>query len=204
MEIEYSEDDKYIDDIIDKIETKASSIVSYFGIENMPVIKVIIKNDLEEFRKDNAKAFGYNVESVPDWACGFAKNNLIEVLAYPLYIKTKGHTNATIDNLINTILHEFVHSCHYQINKKNLTWVSEGLATNISGQHENSNFLLDASLDDIKTKTVNYSNYYLMFKYLLDNYDKDYIFKVISDYDLQNSITQEVYSSVSSLYKRKK
>ena len=206
MEIEYSEDDKYIDAMLDAIEARSSSVVSFLGIENMPAIKVIIKNNLEEFREDNAKAFGYSVEKLPDWACGFATNNLIEVLTYPLYIQTKGHKDATIDNIINTIIHEFVHSCHDQINENNLTWVAEGFATNLSGQYDNndSTFMLDASLEDIKNKTVNYSNYYLMFKYLLDNYKKDYILKVLSDCDYQKTITDTVYENTRSIYGVKK
>ena len=64
--------------------------------------------------------------------------------------------------------------------------------------------MIDASLEDIKNKTVNYSNYYLMFKYLLDNYDKDYIFKVLSDYDYQKAITDSVYESAKSIYGLKK
>ena len=202
MVIEYDSNDA-ISDIIDALDKKCEQVVSYLEIKSFgDKVSTIIYNDLNSFREKYIEGSNYykSIDDVPEWICGFSRDNYICVLSFSELHKLKAHANDTMSNYLNFLTHEFIHACHTRLNPDdNVPWVSEGLATNLSNQYDDkkNTFKIDVTREDIRNRNCNYSNYYLMFKYVLDNYDKEFVLKLLSDYDLQESITDDVYDAVA-------
>lgn len=102
-------------------------------------LKYKIWDNLDLFRKfvKEKNAFLDNNGNVADWLCGITYDNHIDTLTLDEYRKTKYYENSELKDMINLVLHEFVRACHDKKRKKeNISkWLSEGLATTISGQY---------------------------------------------------------------------
>lgn len=203
INIEYSKkDDLYIDELTKYIEQNSKEIVEFFDITNFKnKVEVKLWDDLEKYRKRNfniCNNVGNSVEDVPKWSCGFTyvidNTSYIETLCLSEYVKTKSHETGTLDDLKYLIMHEFTHACHFKINEKSCKWLSEGLATMISKQYKNCKLKLDATLEQIKNDCyVDYTNYYTIIYYIYETYGKNYILKLINDYELQKLEIEKLY-----------
>lgn len=77
-----------------------------------------------------------------------------------------------------------------------IKWISEGAATYLSGQYENSdeiNCTFEQLIDH-----CSYPNYRAMFAYVLENYGKDYILKLIDDEELLKNETKRLFDEASN------
>ena len=81
-------------------------------------------------------------------------------------------------------------------NKSSIRCINEGLACYLSNQLCKKDFVFNASIDDIvNDKYVDYDNYYLIVKYIFDDYDKKYCDKIIYDKDFARSEIVNIYNS---------
>lgn len=208
FELEYTEkDEEYIDELFEYIEKESKYIVSFFDIDNFDnIVYIKLFDNLNTFRKECSKVKG-GIE-VPLWLCGlsFRRNgiNYIYSLCLEEYRKTDNHNNCTLENLKRLIIHEFVHACHRKYtNIKLPVWLGDGLATYLSHQYDNNNFIFNASLDEVINGGTSYTNYYIMFSYVLNNYGKDYILSLLKDEEYLKKETVKLYDEASSFYKNK-
>ncbi len=205
MVINYTNKDlEYIDYLCTQLEINSFRIVNFFNLHNFgEKIIININDDLNFFRNKIKKIRKKECE---EWLCGLSYNKIfIETLCLEEYRKTKSHNKVDINDMLLLILHEFVHSCCNKINDKmKVAWLSEGLATTLSGQYDNiDNKFFDATKDEMINGTSKYYNYYLMFKYVIDNYGKDYILCLISNIEILNKETPKLYEEAKKYYKTK-
>ena len=211
MTIEYtSEDLGYIELFIDELNRISEEIVRFFNIKEFGnKVHVVLNDKLEKFRQKYIEV-GYYLEedgTVPKWSCGFADGDIVETLCLKEYRKTLSHENADVEDLLHLILHEFTHSCHNKVmldQEKYYVWLSEGLATTLSHQHDKSELIFNATLDEMKDGLTDYRNYHTMFKYVLDTYGRDYVLKLIEDYDLLVSHTPVLFEETKEVYNKSK
>lgn len=206
MIVESTDKDKdYIDGFASKLNSISKEIIDFFEISKLSrKMPIMLYDSLEEFRKIY-KDFGYNLDddgNTPLWVCGFSHKGDVHVLCLDEYKKTFGHEDATSDNLLYLILHEFVHSCHGEFANINkcYKWISEGVATTISHQRDNDDMIFDSDLDGMMYGLSNYQNYHTMFKHVLDTYGKDYVLKLIKDSSFMESETPKLYEEVNNIY----
>ena len=133
-------------------------------------------------------------------------NPRIDALSYKVINEVEGHKNDTIDFYIKGILHEFVHVCHAKLigGYDSLTWYKEALATLLSHQYYDKEVYLDASLDELLNGNTDYHNYYVMGKYLMENYDKEYMLELAKNKNLLNDESSKIYEEAIIIYERPK
>ena len=194
--IYYSDKDKvYIDYIVDKINNKSKEIVDFFDVKVPIKSEVKLYDDLDKFRKD------YKIitkKDPKDWVCGLSYDNKINSLTLEELKKTYNHENNTIEDLYKLILHEFVHSINNIRCNNSEIWLKEGLATYLSGQYPNSNEI-KVSYEEIINGTCSYTDYRALVKYIIENYDHDYILKLIDDNKFLLTESKRLYEE--ALYK---
>lgn len=208
LEIEYTDMDKdYIDKFIEYLLSKEKEILNFFNIDKLER-RVHIKfwDNLEEYRKFRNDMLKQYNRKVADWEVGCASTynsmNMIDIVSYSESLKAKGHAYDKISTIIKVGVHEFTHVCFSQFrnNNKTLLWLNEGFATYFAEQYDIKKIKIECTLDELLSKTVNYSNYYALTYYLFDNYDRNYILKLASNIDLLKEETPKIYEKTKELY----
>ena len=198
FKIEYTKDDlDYIDNLVNYLKNNYKDIMNFFNLKEFnKKIEIKLWNDINLYR--NNMSDKYNVK-IPNWEVGRGyrgkKGIYIDLLSFNECKKAKGHNNDKLEYLFSVLIHEFVHVCQFEYNDSTptLTWFNEGLATNLSGQYKNCPYIITSSLQDILNAKSNYNNFYLMGKYLLNNYDKEYTLKLAKDKELLIKDTPKIY-----------
>ena len=148
----------------------------------------------------------WNRDEIPNWDIGNTYEGNITFVSLHDYGNTqhahwlKNYEQALID-YNKTIVHEYVHfvTILYQIKNninKPLRYLTEGIAQYLSHQRDNLNLNFHYSLEDILESKSCYIGYYLMVKYILDNYGKEYFFKLLSDNDYALEETKKIYEEI--------
>lgn len=198
LELEYTKDDlEYIKDFKKEIEEYYDSLLSFFNLDKLNRdINMKLWNNIDEFRTFFKEKTG---KEVPLWEVGRTSSSgnvsRIDILSFKEFIKCQGHEECSFNDLIKVGIHELVHFIQFDYNnhKDVMTWLSEALATNLSGQYDNKEVYMYSSLDEIIKGKSNYKNYYLMGKYLLNNYDKEYILSLLNDNELLKKETPRLF-----------
>ncbi len=215
--IKYSEKDlDYIDYIIDECEKRSDYILEFLGLEEVPYkIEIEIYPTLDEFLDYYVANSNYEKkEDVPTWLVGVCfGGRCIKTLCFEEY--KKRHEYDDLDALPDLFLHEFTHAAtrmaspEVYAKHKYPYWFLEGIATYLSGQYEHreekrgKSFSFNVSLDDVIKRGSFYPAYYLFFKYVVETYGRDYIIRLLNDYDLIMSETPKLYEEVKEHYKVK-
>lgn len=205
MTIKYTKsDEKYIDGFISYLEQVSQEIIDFFNIDHLDnKISATLWDSLESFR-DLYLKLNQDETKVPDWVCGFVHDRNVETLTLSEYRKTHGHENASIQGLMRLILHEFIHACHRSISShKSYAWLSEGLATTISHQYDNSSMSFDATYKEMLNGGSNYCNYHTMFSYVKDTYGRDYVLKLINDFTFLEKETPRSFKETKNYVENK-
>ena len=87
--------------------------------------------------------------------------------------KTKAHSDITLEEFLENIIHEFVHSCQQEINpdSKNVEWFWEALATNLGNPFDHTidfQFNEEQLINDFNSVPNNYEIVFTIGKYLLE------------------------------------
>lgn len=180
--VECSNDLPYLKDVIDYLNSQTSMIMNFFAVDKLSrKIKVVVWNDIEEYRKHCEKHTSYKT-----WMCGDTFGGNINMLSIEECRKTKEHADMNIDEFKTIIAHEFVHICHGESVIHNIPddygWFWEALATNL-GNPFSGLTKIDISKEELMNNFNDiYGGYQIAFsigKYMLLNYPHELILKYI-------------------------
>ena len=195
--IEYTDKDlEYIDDICKEIDSKSQEIIDFFEIGNIDnKVQVKIFDDIKDFREFYTNFYN---EEPKKWACGFASDYDVYTLSLSEYRKCYTHEKASISDLMKLIIHEFIHVAHAKRNNNlDCKWLREGLATYLSGQYSDASSI-NCTYDEL-LNGCSYINYKVMFEYVLNNYGKEYVLKLIDDEEFLNKETKRLYEEAKNI-----
>ena len=198
------QDEDLIKGLDEYLNKYAKDIYSFFNISERKQAEINIiptKKEYDEWIKEN-----WNLDEVPAWNIGNAYNNVIRYVSLHDYkntshaFKPEDYIKA-LEDYNKTIVHEYVHfvTILYQIKNnisKPLRYLTEGIAQILSHQRDNTNNDFHYSLEDILESKDCYYGYYLMVKYILENYDKEYFFKLLNDKDFALEETPKIYKQI--------
>ena len=194
--LEYTDKDlEYIDEICKEIDSKSQEIIDFFEIEKFDnKVHVKLFSDINEFRIFHQEVYGFEPKN---WLCGFRLDSNVSTLSLSEYRKCYSHEEATISDLIKLILHEFTHVIHFMRNKIcNYIWLGDGLATYLSGQYSDA-FSINCTYDEL-LNGCSYTNYKVMFEYVLNTYGKEYVLKLIDDEELLSKETKRLFEEAKN------
>ncbi len=188
IEFVFDSNDKKYNDLITYFKNNYLNIMDFFGIKNLKKPLIIRINDnYDDFKKQCAINNNIQIDEVPFYAIGYAKDDKEDSISYINHLSLKEvkkidyFKDKTEDDFNKGIMHEFVHICHFQMcnyDFKGEEWISEGIATYLSKQYENATFT--ASITDIKNhKTIEYHNYRALFDILMNTYSHDEIINIL-------------------------
>lgn len=205
--IHYTEKDlDYIDVIIKEFFNAIPKIHDFFEIKELDKpVNINFWNHIENYRKRL---------NPPTWSCGCATESedhyYAHMLCYEERLKAEGHQNDKVDRMTLTPVHEYVHNVFNFFRRTNpncdknryaLTWLSEGLATNLSGQPYK--LRLDCTLEELlENKDISYCNYHTMVNYLLKNKPREYIFSLGLNNQFCLKETPKIYEEAKSWLER--
>ncbi len=184
----------YFDDIVNYLKENESKILSFFGIDKLNNPCTIEIMNWEDFEKFQIEKTG----GVKEYKCGDTdiNTNSIRVLLLEDQRIHTTHKNATLEDTLNTVLHEFVHICHANVQKydRSLIWFFEGIATNLVDKNYEMPDLSECDFNKLVNDFKNfgkgsYKYSYTIVKYILNNYSKEEIFRLLhdSEYLLENA-----------------
>ena len=128
----------------------------------------------------------------------------IRILNISDQIKYTTHTDANIDKIKGTILHEIVHQCHhvYHNDYNQITWFAEGLATNISNQKYELQKLDECDFLKLKNDFRHYKDgykfSYTIVNYILKNYTNKEITKLYSNPNYLRGKSDNIFEEAKS------
>ena len=106
-----------------------------------------------------------------------------------------------------TLIHEYVHYVNELFTLKNQCsptqkYLSEGIAVYLSEQKKNRNIKFDFTLEQILSKDdakFSYDGGYLTTKYLIENYDKEFVFQLFkSNRQAREFLVAELYEKTKT------
>lgn len=211
-------DNCLIEELSSYLDSQVERIIKFFNVK-LPNEKLIINIIATKKEFDEIFKTQHNLNNdflVPKWSIGeyLANKNCINYLSINDY---KNTTHAfTEDSLLTavehykkTLVHEFVHYINQLFNIQNDNgWTSkylrEGIAVYLSGQKENQHIAFDFTLEELLETDVAkscYNGYYLITKYLVENYDKDVILNLFtSSNQSRRFLEQELYNKAKQYY----
>ena len=176
----------YFDDIVNFVLKNEKDILDFFKLEKLPQKFNIIIMNYDDFKDVQIKAYGKVIDYVRGITNG--STNTIMILTIEDQLKYTTHKNATLDDTLKMILHEVVHACNSVVSKfyYQTAWLQEGLATNLANQNYSLMDLSECDFELLKNDFMNYGKYnyafaYTIVNFILNNYDKEIVYKLITD-----------------------
>lgn len=219
----YQESDKnLINELAEYVDSHAERIFNFFEV-NAPEEKITINiiPTKEEFDKifiaDHEWTHSIPDFKVPNWSIGYFKNDQITYLSINDYkntshaFKKEEHITA-LTYYKKTIVHEFVHYVNEIFKTKHNCsytekFLSEGIATYLSGQKENKNIEFNFTVEQIMSYDMRktcYGGWYLVTKFLVETYKKDFVFELFKSNRLAREFLQsELYDKAKQYYTEK-
>lgn len=203
---EYQERDKKIVDCLSEYLDKYA-IKAYKFFQVKPGQKVLFsiiptKKDFDETIYNDT---GRRVEN---WVVGCSLGGKhIMLLSYNDYKNNEIHKNDTFNHYKKTALHEFTHFVNAEFNREKEgrhteNFLSEGIACYISGQYENVS-QIKSSVDDILGRKNVYGDFKLLVKYLVENYDKEFVLSLFESKEKANNfLRQELFYKAKNNYEK--
>lgn len=205
--------DKIDEDLIlelnDYIDKHVDYIYNFFGNDikrEIPIIHIIsTKKELDKIYCERNK-----VSSAPIWVIGFAGNNNIFYLSIKQYesfshVFKSNNYEENLEYYKKTIIHEYIHFVNMLFNKKydvQLTskYLVEGIAMVLSKQNDNKNLYFNYSLEDILNSNNNYNGWYLVTKYIIENYSHEFIMELFKDKEKSRMFLIEHFKEIKDYY----
>lgn len=204
---EYEEVDKIlIYELVDYLDSKAKIVYGFFNLDfngSKPIIRIIPTK--KEFDSYFESEWNFNAGTS---SRGFYKNGVISYLSINDYKNTthafeKDSYLEALDDYKKTLVHEFIHYVNELFNVINncgptIKFLREGIAIYLSGQKENKSIKLSNSLEELLDANKNYyDEYYLLTKYLINNYDKEFVSELFkSNRKAREFLKEELYEKV--------
>jgi len=204
------EDEELVNSLENSLNENGQKIFDFFdsSLERTPLeIKIIPTK--KEYDELNKKRRGVEI---PKWSIGTFYDNTIEYVSLNDYKNTthafpKEKYNEALDYYKKTIIHEFTHYVLFLYIKKYnnvspLKYLNEGIAQYLSGQRDNMKYEFNYSLDDILGNNC-YPGWYLMTKYIIEKYGKEYFLKLVIDSKLATDETPRIYEEAKKYFSLK-
>lgn len=209
------EDEDLILDLNNYIDEHVDEIYYFFGNDverEIPYIRII--RTKEEFDKLCRKYYEiYDNQPIPNWLIGFTNNDGIFYLSINDYKSTshafkKEDYEENLDYYKKTIVHEYIHFVNILFCKKHncyytIKYLSEGVAQVLSKQNEKEKLKFVCSLDDLLNGTNCYNGWYLVFKYIINNYPQEFILELFKDDIKAQELITNIYDDIKKYYKEK-
>lgn len=202
-------DEDLIEGLDDYLNQNAKKIFDFFEIEvpNKKVQINIVPTKKEYDERCRKEGFFKWQTEIPKSAVGNynSENGQITYLSLHDFDNTS-HKGRTEIEYKKTILHEFTHYvCHLFRQKHDcgytIQYLSEGLACYLSGQTKYLKNKFDFTLDECLGQTQTYATYYMLTKYLVENYDKEKVFELIeSNRKAKEFLIDELYDNTKNYY----
>lgn len=208
-------DENLIEVIANYLEENAGRVYDFFEVEKVEkaVIDIIpTKKELDSFIRTSRNL--PNDSEVPSWLIGTCNKGVITYLSLNDYQNTS-HTfspdkyQEKLEYYKKTILHEYVHFVNELFNKQNdcsptIKCFLEGIATYLSKQKENEKIEFDFTLERLcptKRFARCYDGWYLITKYLVENYDKKFVLELFqSSRQSREFLEEELYPKARKFY----
>ena len=208
-------DENLIEVIANYLDENAGHVYDFFEVEKVEkaVIDIIpTKKELDSFIRTSRNL--PNDSEVPSWLIGTCNKGVITYLSLNDYQNTS-HTfspdkyQEKLEYYKKTILHEYVHFVNELFNKQNdnsptIKCFLEGIATYLSGQKEGCNIKFDFTLEQLLAKkrfSSCYDGWFLVTKFLIENYDKQFIFELFQSSRMANEFLEnELYQKAKDFY----
>lgn len=116
-----------ISDIDEKLETNYPAIQSFFSLGQDQKGRIVVYASVERFQRAYLGIFLSLLYG--DWATGAAYQDLVLITS-----PENPGTHHTYEDILETVVHEYVHTLVYQQNEMPDIWLDEGLATFLAGQ----------------------------------------------------------------------
>lgn len=207
-----SKDEKLILELNDYINKNVSYIYNFFGNDikhEIPIIHIIsTKRELDTIYRERNEI--REDQEVPNWLIGFAGNEDIYYLSLDDY-KNTVHSFKPEDYEMKllffkkTIIHEYVHFINKLFNKKynvplTIKCLVEGIAQLLSGQNDDKQIDFNYSLEDILRSSNCYNGWYLVTKYVVENYSHDKIIDLLLNKNKAEKFIIDIYDDIRVYY----
>jgi len=210
-------DESLINDLILYFDNNIECIFDFFDIHNnieKAIIHIIpTKKEYDEiFMKEYPWSRTRGVSKSSRGIC--RKDGSIVYLSINDYQNTthaykENDFDEALDGFKKTLIHEYVHYINKQFNIKykcytTAKYLREGIATYLSKQKGNDTIMFNFSIEDLLVTDSNkscYDGYYLITKFLIENYDKKFILKLFkNDINAEEFLIDELYNKAKSYY----
>ncbi|HIR58820.1 MAG TPA: hypothetical protein IAB38_02110 [Candidatus Onthousia excrementipullorum] len=196
--IEYDKDIDYIADLIKKLEQEVDRILNFFELKNLKKKKKI---KIWTSRKAYQTHLEKYVPKYYEWMNADTFDGNINLLSIEEYRKTREHSDITLEEFLENIIHEFVHSCQQEINpdSKNVEWFWETLATNLGNPFDYTidlKFNEDQLINDFNSVPNNYEIAFTIGKYLLENYSHEDIMRYVRNPEILRKDARNIFNEV--------
>ena len=103
------------------------------------------------------------------------------------------------------ILHEYIHYVNKLFCKINncspsMKYLSEGIAVYLSGQKDNEKVSFTSSMNDVINCNNCYNEWYLIVKYIIDNYNQDFFLELLKDKAQANNFLINNFDNIKTYY----
>ncbi len=183
-----------------KIEKRFEEINKFFNISSLSKpLYIRLWGNLEEFRKNEHEVYGR--KKIASWLCGVARDLdgrfVIDTLVLSELNKCESHEKDSMQDLENLIVHEYIHQSIETISKDVCDWLHESLATFLSGQKGEK--IEKFSYEDLENdKGLNYSTYYFVGQFIVENYTSVQINRLLNDKTFLKQESSKIYNGVIS------
>ena len=202
-------DEDLIHELEEALNKNAKSIINFFD-SSLPkkIVEIRIIPTKEEYDKIVQKRKG--TTKTPAWEIGNSYGSVIEYVSLHDY-KNTSHAfeperyEQAIDDYKKTIVHEYVHyivDLYHKIHHTDfpLRYLNEGIAQYLSGQRIYLKQFVNYSLEDILNSNDCYAGWFLLTKYILEKYGKNYFLELLENNQKAFSETPRLHAEAKDYY----
>ena len=204
-------DEDLISELEESLNQNAEAIIHFFD-SNLPreFVEIKIIPTKEEYDRLFKERTG--VKEVPKWNIGTSYGSVIEYVSLHDYQNTS-HAfppekyHQALEGYKRTIIHEYVHfivNLYHRVHHIDfpLRYLNEGIAQYLSGQRDGIKEVYSYSLEDILNSNNCYIGWYLLTKYILEKYGKNYFIKLLENKEKALSETPRLHEEAKEYYDR--
>lgn len=203
--VEFDENINYIDDLISILEKEMQRILNFFGITRLDKKKKIkIWNNRAEYQL----YLEQYVSQYYDWMIADTHDGNINMLSIEECKKTKSHSDITMQFFLQSIVHEFVHSCQQEINSDatNVEWFWEALATNLGNPFDHVTSIQynkEELMYKFDSLSYNYNTAYTIGKFMIEKIPHNQILEYVRSPQKLINDTDKIIDSARQWFNEK-
>jgi hypothetical protein len=172
-------------DIEQKLETNYAGIHRFFGLNDHHNGKIIVYKNVERFQRAYLGIFLSYLFG--DWAAGAAHQDMVLVTSP----ENPGDQHTYAD-ILEIVVHEYVHTLIYRLNENADIWLDEGLATYLAGQKSELSRTPIPTFEQMQSQDQNefvendgYTWGYMYVKYLVTTYGAEKVIDLVKTNDFE-------------------